>query len=193
MAADGTIELHLPQDLLIGGGSVRRPRRARRAHRHRAPAGGLRSLPARQGAGRPAGRAPARRAAPRSRPSATCSPTRRSHNVEGALAGAARARGRRRRGHRRRQPDGHAPRRPPSPSPTRATVRDYAGYQPGPGPRAARSSPVPDDGGHRQRGHARRGHHRHRPRREDDDARRPPDGPRGDLRLQADAEHAAGR
>ena len=38
---------------------VRRSRRARRAHRHRAPAGGLRSLPARQGPGRAARRAPA--------------------------------------------------------------------------------------------------------------------------------------
>ena len=187
MAADGTIELHLPQDLLIGGGSVRRPRRARRAHRHRAPAGRLRSLPARQGPRRAARRAPGgggreggdirRRAA---RPDA--------RQRRGSARGPARPRGRRRRGDRGRQPDGHG-------QGGRGGLRQRGRparlrrLRPGPRPRSpARGGP--DDGRDGQRGHARGGHHRHRPRREDDDARRPPDGPRRHLGLPADDEHA---
>ena len=68
-------------------------------------------------------------------------------------------------------------------------VRDYAGYNQVPGPGLPLVA-VPTTAGTGQRGHARGGHHRHRARREDDDARRPPDGARGHLRLQADAEHA---
>ena len=188
MAADGTIELHLPSGPADRRRHVRRSRRARRAHRHRAPAGGLRSLPARQGPRRAAGRAPAGGAARRSPSFGDVQPDPTLDNVEGALQAPARPRGRRRRGDRRRQPDGHGQggRRGLRQPGRRARLRRL---QPGPGPRPpARGGP--DDGRHRQRGHARGGHHRHRPRREDDDARRPPDGPRRDLRLQADDEHA---
>ena len=167
---------------------VGRSRRARRAHRRRAPARGLRSLPAGEGPGRAAGRAPAGRRASAVAVFGDVQPDPTLENVNNALAGAARPRGRRRGGDRRRQPDGHGQggRRGLRQPGRRARLR---GLQPGPGPRAAARG-GPDDGRNRERGHARGGHHRHRARREDDDARRPPDGPRRDLRLQADDEHA---
>ena len=184
MAADATIELHLPQDLLIGGGAsddlaehvarigIERPLVVSdRFLLDKGPAG---PLVERLKAG-----------------GATVAvfgevqPDPTLDNVEGALQAL-----------RDHEADGVVAIGGGSPMDTakaaagglrqrgrRARLRRL---QPGPGPGPpARGGP--DDGRDRQRGHARGGHHRHRPRREDDDARRPPDGPRRDLRLQADA------